>query len=755
MKRPLAAIGLTYLTTSAVAVCFFPEVNFILSVTAVVLGIAACFILREKTTQIIVIMSSVCAAFFVIGCWQTYANDLTAELGDQTCLISGEICEIPCRQYGRWRYVISTDSVDIPGAKQTIRMLVTSRNSIEEAKEGDRITCTVNFIQNSTETGYNSTTSLRADGIQARAWCQPYSPCRITGHSSDLKYITLKLRRGITDGIRRAFPERASAMLCGMILGDTDYMDAQTVDNFRSTGISHLLAVSGLHMTLLTVSLEELLRRLKLKRKPSSVITLCFIFAFMTVTGFSPSVVRAGLMHGMAQFGKISTRQVDSLTSMSIAILIMCAVNPWSAADIGMQLSVCSTLALLLLGGRVDRALMNGSRKLLIRRNIFPQRRIIRRLGSFAIHSLANTLTAGTVILPLTAVHFGRISLISPVTNLLCVYVAAVFIILGIIASLIYCIPLIGWMISLPLRLAAVLLCAYLESVTAVIAKLPFASVNTHYSYTPYLFGFAILLTVSAVLMSRRMRNPFFSRRIRGFVLCELAILLFAAMLSYEIFGRGPEIIIFDVSGGGMCVCAKNRSHAVFAEAGGDRYDILEIRDTLRTKGVKKVDALAVSDDSKSRSGNIHRLLDLCSPDCLITDSRNRFKGGAQKIPFRSCADIGAVRLRIETFTDSQGCRWQRLVCGETSALICPEGGNCALIPGQWKSCDAAVVGKEISGVSALNTGAFIITSGGKYADSLRNRLRNTGCRHVYSTQAHGTVTLSVKNGRLRVRTSV
>lgn len=759
MKRPLAAIGLSYLATSAAAVCFFPEVNFILCVMAAITAIAAIFLYREKLRDILLILCPVCAAFLVIGCCQLSANALSDKLSDQSCVISGEICEIPRRQYGRWRYVIETDRIDIPGAKQNLRILMTSRTALEEAKEGDTVTCEVQFLQNSRETGYNSTTSLRAEGMKARCWCKTYSDYSVTKGSFRLRYIPQTVKRAVLSAIRKALPKRAAAMLCGMLLGDTEYLGDKTVENFRSTGIAHLLAVSGLHLTLLTTALRKCLLKLKVHPTLSLTVQIAFNLMFMAVTGFSPSVVRAGVMMITVLISKIIFRDPDSLTSLSAAALIICLPNPWAAADIGLQLSVCATLGLLLAYERIKNSLLHSARHILNRLGMMPERLRVRIWGKRILYSFAVSLTANLSILPLTAIHFGSVPLIAPLTNLLCVYIASEFLLLGIIASAIYCIPFIGWPLSLPLRFAAAVLCVYLEAVTDALAKLPFSTLNTGYSYTPYLFLMILLLMASAFIMKRFSQSETFGRRLRRFVLCEIAVLLFAAMLSHQFFCEGGEIIVFDTGNGCMCVCAKNRTHAFFADAGGDAYAMSVIGETLRAEGVMKVDAVAVSEDSTERSGNIYRIIEQYSPDRLLTDMdlhRKDTRSPSKEMetePFGVCLKIHSPALQLETFTDSEGGRWERLTCSDATALICPESANCLLIPEEWRSCDAAVVGKEISGAALLRVGAVITTAKDKNADRLCNRLQGMGFRHVYSTSRCGNITISVKDGKMRIRT--
>ena len=179
-----------------------------------------------------------------------------------------------------------------------------------------------------------------------------------------------------------------------------------------------------------------------------------------------------------------------------------------------------------------------------------------------------------------------------------------------------------------------------------------------------------MLLAGSGFVFSRIRRNPAFSARLRRVVICEIALLVFVGTLSHELFCKGPEIIVFD-TGGGVCVCAKNRTHAMIAEAGGSAYTVSVIRETLRSKGVRKVDALLLSDEAKERSANLNRLLDLYAPDYLLTDADCEIRSDTPVSPFSGGVSLRSPALRAETFTDSGGKNWERLHCGEADILIC------------------------------------------------------------------------------------
>lgn len=751
-KRPLAAIGLIYLTVLAIAVCFASIINITLAIMAAIIGIAAAFFMRDYRMHIVIITIPIVLGFSVMSLCKNQSENIVVKLGDSECLISGEVTEIPNMQYGRWYYIIQTDYIGIDGAPQKIKIRLTSRNALE-ASEGDIIYGTVTFIQGSDENGYNSETSLRSDGIQARAWCSPYTEIDVTKGDTKLKYFPQKIRRTVTRSIRSTLPEKYSGMLCAMLLGDTTYLDDNTAENFRTTGIAHLLAVSGLHVSLLTYCVMKLLRRLHLPVKLNILLTMAFILLFMAVTGFSPSVTRAGIMHLMALLARLIMRDADNITSMSLSVLIMCIINPWSAADIGLQMSVSSTLGLILAAERINHNIQN---KLNIGHFGF-----IPRLKRYIVESLVVSITASICTIPLSAVYFGRVSLIAPLTNILCVYAATVFMVIGMIAVIFSSIPLIGWLLTFLPKLAAILLGGYLDITTDFLASIPLASVNSGYDYVPWFFVFVAAIISAAFIAAHRINKPEFIRKSVLAAFCGVFALLLVSMISHQAVSSGGEIFIFDMQDGGTCVCAKKETHALISETGGSSYDLLEINDIFSREGIQKLDAAAVSDNSDSRSALADDLIEQYTPDYLAlggdiknyaeaTDAAE--KSGTEIIEFGSEISLKKMGLSLKMYTDSLGNCWQMLNCEDTNVLICPTTGDCSQIPEDFRTCDIVVIGdSEVKNVIYLTAGAVVITAEEKAAVQIAAKLRVKGFSNVYMTSVDGTLKCRVKNGKLYI----
>lgn len=752
IKRPLAAIGFIYLIVLAVAVCFASIINLTLAVMSAVIGIATVFIVRGYRAEVLLITIPVLLGFGVMSICQSSAENINAKLGNSTCAIIGEVTEIPKMQYGRWYYVVETSYIGIDDAPQNVKIRLTCSNSIE-AREGDIVSGQVTFIRGNDETGYDSETALRADGIRARAWCSPYIEMDVMTGSAKLRYFPLKIRRAVTEAIKDSIPDKYSGMLCAMLLGDTSYLDDETADNFRSTGIAHLLAVSGLHLSLLTYCVMDFFKKLRLPVNLSLVMTILFVIMFMAVTGFSPSVTRAGIMHIMSILARLAVRDADNVTSMSLSLLIMCIINPWSAADIGLQMSVSSTLGLIFVADRLNR---NLKRALNIGHFGF-----IPKLKSYIVESLAVSLTASVCTMPLSAVYFGKVSLIAPLTNVLCVYAATNFIMLGIVAVILSQIPLIGWLLGFIPKLAVTLLGIYIDAVTGFLAGMPLSSVNSAYDYVVYFFLFSAAVLIAAYASVRKLQSLDFKRMAAAAALCAISALLLVSMISHRLTSMGGEIIIFGMQDGGVCVCAKNETHAVIGEAGGSSYDLRELQDVLSKEGIQSIDAVAVSENSEKRGTLADDLIEKYKPDYFACDGRDgeyaqALKSaeicGTEVLDFGGEISLDKLELSLKMYIASDGKCWQMLSSGDTRLLICPTAGDCALLPESFRECDVVVIGdSDVKNTIYLTAGAAVVTAEYGEADQIAARLRVKGFQNVYMTCDKGTIKCRVKGGKLYI----
>ncbi|MBE6650889.1 MAG: ComEC/Rec2 family competence protein [Ruminococcaceae bacterium] len=138
-----------------------------------------------------------------------------------------------------------------------------------------------------------------------------------------------------------------SAMIKAFILGDKSALGTEVQEDFKRIGTSHLLAISGLHLTIIVMSLYQFLARLRLSLRTSAVLSSLVALFYLTVSGFSLSLLRAAEMLIVFFFARCIRRENDSITALFIAGFFLALISPWSLFNIGFILSFLATLGIL------------------------------------------------------------------------------------------------------------------------------------------------------------------------------------------------------------------------------------------------------------------------------------------------------------------------------------------------------------------------------------------------------------------------
>ena len=216
----------------------------------------------------------------------------------------------------------------------------------------------------------------------------------------------------------------SGSVISALLFGERDKLSGEITASFRFLGITHLLALSGLHLAILTGGVGKCLLAIGLGKKSRSVATILFTVMYMALTGFSPSVVRAGVMLIISSVLYLISRTHDSVTSLVMAATIIIVVTPYSVYDLSLWLSVFATLGIIMLS------------ELRIFKE--PSRNIAIGFSRWVLLSVLASLFAMISILPFTICMFGYISWISPIAtlvfSLLCeiiMYVGSIMLLVG------------------------------------------------------------------------------------------------------------------------------------------------------------------------------------------------------------------------------------------------------------------------------------------------------------------------------------
>ena len=233
-------------------------------------------------------------------------------------------------------------------------------------------------------------------------------------------------------------PEAEAALLRGFVLGEDDRIDAATVDDFKRSGLAHLLAVSGQNVILLALLALPLLALLGVPVRARLLCVLALIAIYVPVTGAGPSIQRAGAMGAAGIVAALAGRPRSRWYAILLAALVTLALNPRASGDAGWRLSFAAVMGILLWAGPIRDCLVRPPGHGGDRRRVAPWRRSL-------ADGTAVTVAATLATAPLMAHDFGTVSLASLPANLLALPAVAPLMWLGMLAALVGQLPGSRW----------------------------------------------------------------------------------------------------------------------------------------------------------------------------------------------------------------------------------------------------------------------------------------------------------------------
>lgn len=413
------------------------------------------------------------------------------------------------------------------------------------------------------------------------------------------------LRQEIKTLLDRCFSEDVSPLAKALLLGDGSDLNYATDTAFKISGIRHIIAVSGLHISILyaLICLVTLRRRFL-----TAAVGMPVLLLFAAVAGFTPSVVRASIMVWLMLLAMIFDREYDPPTALAFSVLVMLAANPMSVTSASLQMSVSCVAGILLFQKSIHSWLKNH----------FPKRIFPPKLRTMVCSSISVTLSAMSLVTPLSALYFGAVSLVSVLTNVLTLWVVN-FVFYGLLFAC-----LLWWILPGAAEMLAFILAwpmRYVLLTAKRMASIPLAAVYTRSVYI--LFWLVFVYVLLTVFFLQKKKQPMV-------LLCCAVLGLCTALLAswWEPLTDDVRITMLDV-GQGQSILLQSEGRSYLVDCGGDddaeTADI--IAETLLSQGVSRVDGILLTHYDRDHSGALHNLLTRIDTDLLILpDTRNDFQ---------------------------------------------------------------------------------------------------------------------------------
>jgi competence protein ComEC len=231
-----------------------------------------------------------------------------------------------------------------------------------------------------------------------------------TGQGNRAKAALFSVRNRLGDALERVLPEPQASLAEGIFIGQRTTIPAALTADMNSTGTSHLVAVSGENVAIVAALTISSLAWL-IGRRRAAIVALLSIAAYTLLTGASPSVVRAAIMGSLFVVATLAGRPASAGASIALAAAIMVGLDPLVVHDVSFQLSFAAIVGIVYLAPAFEAYGGEMMRQ-------FSIEPLESRAASLLIENLAITFAAITATLPLSALHFGRISIVAPAANL-------------------------------------------------------------------------------------------------------------------------------------------------------------------------------------------------------------------------------------------------------------------------------------------------------------------------------------------------
>lgn len=441
------------------------------------------------------------------------------------------------------------------------------------------------------------------------------------------------LKAWIIDAIDSCIPEREAGVMKAIFAGDKRYIDAVVKSSFATSGISHIISVSGLHLTILSNFIAMLLNALFIRDKRiKNLIMIVTTFMLMLLMGFTPSVLRSGTMLIISSLAYFADRESDSLNSMCIAAFLIFLINPVSAYDLGFLLSFASTLGIVLIYPYFYNK-FNLSRK-----------SFVNTLAA----AILTTVSSQLIALPISVLYTDSLSTMFIITNLLVVpFMPAV-----LLSGILFLIEAAIGVFVRPFLSGLIFLLTYgIIELIMWFANLEYSSIllSGKIFFKVYITTFVSAIAVGYIVNFKEcsMKKKFIS----SLIVLIVAVVSFITSYTPSLPGEA-RVTFLNVGQGDCALIQTSNGTSIMIDGGGTSVEDYSVGDEvvipyLISNNIRKIDYAIITHFHDDHAEGIITLMknyqvdNLIVPDVIVED--NDIKNSAYKIANKKAINIKEV----------------------------------------------------------------------------------------------------------------
>ncbi len=686
MKRLFGLIGILYLSTLTAVFYFKSKVLIILVLISAAALVALGIYKRVKRDRysfktFVTAGATVALAVLSIFLYQNYyIAPIINNYSDKEISVEGYVCEEIKYKDTSVEYLIQTTAIDSKTVFTKIKYTGYNETEIKE----------FNFVKLNVKAYAENNDRSIAHRVLLRAYEKSPENITPTGDSKPSLYkFAISARKEIGRSFGKLMPKQSAELSRAIMLGDKDALDDDVLDNFRKTGTSFLIVVSGLHLSVALAFVTKIIGRFTKRRIPLCVASIIVIIGFAALTGFNYSVIRAATAVIIYQIGRILLRNSDPLNSLGFAALAITIINPCAVGDLGLLMSFSATMGIILWADKINDFFIQKTNAGKIKK------KIIKKPLYFFFNLISVSIAAAIWILPISIIAFGKISPIVVIVALFTEPLASGVLILSLFCAVFYAfhgipgLSIVFDFIAQIIAYADNLLCRLLIFINGTFAKLPFVSVKAD-SAAVYIW---LAVTATMVIIGYLIKAK------RTYVISAInisfALMFILTAVSFLTADKSSRLTVYQ-SGKGVCIELKKGYNISLLSAGGNNKVYKTICEDA-TDSNDVIDNIIIP-----KSNNYDSLLPDLATDYKInnlitnTMSAEDIEQISSVTPYVvKDESIQTVKLNTEDsvkIISTDDVLYQYIHCGENNVLFVPSGGNIQNLPEEYRCADYVIL---------------------------------------------------------------
>lgn len=631
-KRPLGFIGAVFFTTLLVFTRFGMEKSLYI-IPIFLVAVFLIFLAKNKLRFFSVFAASVfCASTIFFAANNTFrANEVY--FSGENISVEGTVWEKPYIKNDKNYVVVKTEKVN--GESISMKIRVNVLDLPRNAEINSKVKFRANLYQVSELD--SSASYLKSRNICLVGNCKANTFTVFGDSAKTLRYYLIAARYKICDTISSLLPNDIGGFISGIVLGETDMLDDERMEGFRITGTSHILVVSGLHVAIWSGFLYKIFS-LVLKKGISSLLSIIFLVFYMTFTGFTPSVVRAGTMMILNYFAVLFDEKPDHLNLLGITAIVITAVDPFSLYNVGTIFSFASVLGILLMNEYIYKKIRFEK----------ISSKYLRKIAETITSLIFVSLSAQIFTYPIAVLYNINFSFLSVITNFFITFLTTVTMVSGGVGAILLTVFSNG-IIGRIIMSVSIFLSKIIFRVVRYLSSFDDFYVNVTDFENYILLSLVFLVIFLLMLSGRKIKSA-----VQIFLLLLVPVFLLSNYIPHLYKSSFIEMSVIDV-GHGLCVAFTNKDESVLLGCGGTFSALTNITEHLEERKVENIKAVYLSpDDSMSQMNSARKIKDIFNVESVVAPAEYDFSYISENGIYADyvMAEYFDGRLRLDFYTE-------------------------------------------------------------------------------------------------------